>query len=348
MGNIGINATEIARIAGVSRSTVSRVINNYANVPPETRKKVMEIIDQHRYVPNLSAQVLAGKKTKTIGLFMIEKGHVAGDFISNMLLASVIESASAHGYFVLTHIIRGRCDSDSIRGVKDIFYQRRIDGGLFIGAADDEPFIEELVSEGFWVASVDQSFEGREEQPNRMVGDLNNERAMKQAVSHLAALNHREIGHIGGDLTRHSGMAKLEGFRKAMSECGLSVSEDWILPGGFHEEIGYGAMKNFLASGNRLPTAIVMANDSVAFGAIRALREHGLDVPRDISIIGLDDHALSARFQPALTTLRVDFDGMLEGLTTSLIRHIEEKEVGAEKVTADVHLIARDSCRNIS
>src|SRR5690606_28088645 len=110
MGNIGINATEIARIAGVSRSTESRVMNKYSNVPPETRKKVMEIIDQHRYVPNVSAQVLAGKKTRTIGMFMIEKGHVAGDFISNMLLANVIESASSHGYYVLTHIIRGRCD----------------------------------------------------------------------------------------------------------------------------------------------------------------------------------------------------------------------------------------------
>lgn len=348
MSNIGINATEIARLAGVSRSTVSRVINNYANVPPETRKKVMEIINRHRYVPNVSAQVLAGKKTKTIGLFMIEKGQVAGDFISNMLLASVIESASSHGYYVLTHIIRGRCDSDSIRGVKDIFYQRRIDGGLFIGAADDEPFIEELVSEGFWIACVDQSFEGREEQSNRMVSDLNNVVGMKLVVSHLADLNHREIGHIGGDLTRYSGVAKREGFLKAMSELGLDVNEEWVLPGGFHEADGYERMREFLASGKRLPTAMVMANDSVAFGAIRALREHGLDVPRDISIVGLDDHALSARFQPALTTLRVDFAGMLEQLTASLIRHIEQKAFGAEKLTAAIEFIARDSCRTIS
>ncbi|MFC5528787.1 LacI family DNA-binding transcriptional regulator [Cohnella yongneupensis] len=346
MNNNGINATEIARLAGVSRSTVSRVINNYANVPPETRRKVMEIIRRHRYVPNMSAQVLAGKKTKTIGLFMIEKGHVSADIISNMLLASVIESASMHGYYVLTHIIRGNCDSDSISGVKDIFYQRRIDGGLFIGATNDEPFIEELVAEGFWVATVDQSFEGREE-PNRMVADLNNETGMRLAVSHLAELNHREIGHVSGDLNRYSGPAKLEGFRKAMAHCGLTVREDWIMPGGFHETNGYDAIRTFLASGKRLPTAIVMANDSVAFGAIRALKEHGIEVPRDISIIGFDDHALSARFQPPLTTLRVDFAGVLEQLTTSLIQHIEQKAFGAEKFTASTQFITRDSCQSI-
>ena len=97
---------EIARLAGVSRSTVSRVINNYSNVPPETRDKVMRMIEQYHYVPNASAQVLAGKRTRTIGLFMIEAGHVASDILTNMLIASVIENASSLGYYVLTHIIR--------------------------------------------------------------------------------------------------------------------------------------------------------------------------------------------------------------------------------------------------
>lgn len=344
MSHTGINASEIAKLAGVSRSTVSRVINNYANVPPETREKVMEVVRKHRYVPNVSAQVLAGKKTQTIGLFMIEKGSVSADLITNLLIASVIESASSRGYYVLTHIIRGQCDSDSIRGVQDMFYQRRIDGGLFIGASTEEPFIEELVAEGYRVAVVDQPFEGREE-PNRLVADLNNEAGMKLAVGHLAELNHREIGHVAGDPKRFSGPEKLAGFRKAMALRGLEVREDWIMPGGFHEDNGYEAIRAYLESGKRLPTAIVMANDSVAFGAIRALRERGYEVPRDVSIVGFDDHALSARFQPALTTVRVDFAGMLEELTGALIERIEQKASGAAKLKAPIAFISRDSCK---
>ncbi|MFD0672530.1 LacI family DNA-binding transcriptional regulator [Cohnella sp. GCM10027633] len=344
MNKTGINATEIARIAGVSRSTVSRVINNYSNVPPETRDKVMEVVRKHRYVPNASAQVLAGKRTRTIGLFMIETGHVSGDIISNMLLASVIESASSRGYFVLTHIIRGGGDQEGIRRVHEMFRQRRIDGGLFFGAASDEPFVEELVAEGYWIAAMDQPFL---EEPNRLIADLNNEAGMKLAVAHLVRLNHREIGHVSGDPKRFSGPDKLAGFRAAMREHGLEVREDWILPAGFHEEGGYEAIRAFLAEGKSLPTAIVMANDSVAFGAIRALKERGIEVPRDVSVIGFDDHALSARHQPALTTLRVGFAGVLEQLTASLVDHIEERASGAVKLSATTQFIERDSCRKL-
>lgn len=341
-----INSTEIAKLAGVSRSTVSRVINNYANVPPETRDKVLRIIEQYRYVPNASAQVLAGKKTRTIGLFMIDAGHVSSDILSNMLIASVIENASSHGYYVLTHIIRDARDTDSIRGVKDIFYQRRIDGGLFIGAANHEPFIEQLIAEGYFVAVVDQEIPGHQE-PNRIVANFDNFRGMEQAVELLASLKHRKIGLIGGDMKRYSGPSKLDGFYAAMEKFQVPIQDDWILPGGFSEESGYEAMHRFLQKREALPTAMIMANDSVAFGAIRALQEHGIQVPNDISVIGFDDHALSSRFQPALTTLKIDFGAMMERLTTSLIEHIEKRTADFTKFTVDMHLIVRDSCMKI-
>ncbi|MBB6731749.1 LacI family DNA-binding transcriptional regulator [Cohnella sp. CBP 2801] len=341
-----INSVEIARLAGVSRSTVSRVVNNYANVPPETRAKVMKVIEEHRYVPNLSAQVLAGKGTRTIGLFVIEAGHVSSDMLSNMLIASVIENASALGYYVLTHIIRDASDADSARSVKDIFYQRRIDGGIFIGAANEEPLIEELIAEGFKIGLVDQHLPGRNE-PNRVVVNFDNERGMLLAVGYLAGLGHKRIGIVNGDMKRLSGQDKYDGFLAAMKEHGLPVEPRWVLPAGFHEEEGYEAMRSFLRSGEERPTAIVMANDSVAFGAIRALREQGLSVPEDLSVVGFDDHALSARFQPALTTVKVDFDGMMRQLTESLIVRIEGEAAGQapEEPPAGSRLIVRDSCR---
>ncbi len=339
-----INSMEIARLAGVSRSTVSRVVNNYSNVPPETRDKVLRIIEQYNYVPNASAQVLAGKRTRTIGLFMIEAGHVSSDILTNMLIASVIENASSRGYYVLTHIIRDARDTESIRSVKDIFYQRRIDGGLFIGAANEEPFIEQLIADGYWVAVVDQELTGHQE-PNRIVANFDNSQGMMQAVEHLARLDHRRIGLICGDMRRFSGPSKLEGFYAAMNHFQLLIEEKWILPGDFSEEAGYQAIKQFMGKGEELPSAMIMANDSVAFGAVRALREHAVNVPQDISVIGFDDHALSSRFQPPLTTLKIDFRAMMERLTSSLIEHIEHRTNEFTKFEVEMQLISRESCR---
>ncbi|CAI6069608.1 LacI family DNA-binding transcriptional regulator [Cohnella sp. JJ-181] len=342
-----INSVEIARLAGVSRSTVSRVINNYANVPPETRRKVMEVIDAYHYVPNLSAQVLAGKGTRTIGLFVIEAGgHVSGDMLTNLLLASVVEHASSRGYYVLTYIIRNTSDAENVRGVKDIFYQRRVDGGIFIGAANEEPFIEELIAEGFAVGVVDQYLPGRNE-GNRIVANFDNEHGMRLAVGYLHELGHRDIGIVNGDMNRFSGIDKYNAFLAAMQERGLEVRDAWVRPGSFHEEAGYLAVRELLQEEQRLPTALVMANDSVAFGALRAFQEAGMAVPDDMSVIGFDDHALSARYKPALTTVAIDFRDMMSSLTDYLIGHIEGAEGTAVRYYSQSKLIRRESCRPI-
>ncbi|WP_019006606.1 LacI family DNA-binding transcriptional regulator [Cohnella laeviribosi] len=339
-----INSTEIARLAGVSRSTVSRVINNYPNVPAETREKVMKVIRQYNYYPNMSAQVLAGKKTRTIGLFLIDAGHVSSDILTNMLISSVIENASAYGYYVLTNIIRNTQDQDAVRSVKEIFYQRRIDGGIFIGAANHEPLIEELIAEGFMIGIVDQHLPGRTE-PNRIVANFDNDRGMELAIDYLAGLGHSKIGVINGDMKRQSGPSKYEGYLKAMAKRGFEVRPEWVLPGDFHQEAGYQAIQKLLQSASSLPTAIIAANDSVAFGAIQALHENGLSVPRDISVIGFDDHALSRMHQPPLTTIRVDFMHMMNRLTGALIKKIEQGADRFEPFTIGCELVVRDSCR---
>ncbi|GGE28824.1 LacI family transcriptional regulator [Pullulanibacillus camelliae] len=341
-----INSTKIAQLAGVSRSTVSRVINNYPSVPPSTREKVMKVIREYNYFPNMSAQVLAGKKMRTIGLFMIEKGHVSSDATSNMLLASVIETASSKDYYVLTHIIRDSRDPESINGVKEIFYQGRIDAGIFIGADNHEPFIEELIGEGFIVGIVDQHLPGRHE-ANRIVYSFDNEKGVMQAVDYLVGLNHKNIGMINGDMKRFAGPAKYEGFVKAMSHHGLPLHEEWILPGDFNRRSGYAAIQGLVQSGVKLPTAIIAANDSVAFGAMKALGEHGVAIPEDMSIIGFDDHVLSSYSQPKLTTFKVDFGYMMSGLTLEIIKAIENHHDHHVNVTIPMELVVRDSCKKI-
>nr|MBC9202439.1 LacI family DNA-binding transcriptional regulator [Paenibacillus sp. PL91] len=342
-----INSTEIAKLAGVSRSTVSRVINNYANVPEKTKQKVMKVIQQYNYYPNLSAQVLAGKRTRTIGLFMIDSGRVSGDSLSSLLLARIIDSASSHGYYVLTHIVRDMKEQEETRAIKESFYQRRIDGGVFIGAANHEPLIEELIAEGFMVAIVDQHLPGRSE-PNRVVFNFDNETGVGQAIDYLVSLGHKRIGMINGDMNRYSGPSKWRGFQAAMSRHHLPLVSQWMLPGDFNEESGYHAIKEFMKTKTELPSAIFAANDSVAFGAIRALKESGIRVPQDISVMGFDDHILSAHYSPALTTIRVDFADMMDKLTKTLINSIENGSETFQTFAVSTELVVRHSCQSVT
>lgn len=346
-----INSNEVARLAGVSRSTVSRVINNYSNVPPKTREKVMKAIKELNYFPNVSAQMLAGKRSRTIGLFMVSSGEIAVDVLTNMMIVSVMESASDLNYYVLTYIIRDIDDDNTINNVREMFYQRRIDAGIFIGTRSDEKLVEELVAQGFIVGVFDQEHPA-EQKPNRIVANFNNESGMKQAVAYLLGLGHRAIGIINGDLQRLSGMKKYEGFYNAMQQQGLAVNENWVLAGDFNEQAGYDAMKAFLQSAQelppqQLPTAWVAANDSIAFGAIRALREQELLVPEHVSIIGFDDHVLSERHNPPLTTVRVDFKQLFKDLLQMVIRQIEEQGDHAREVAYDCTLVIRQSCRRL-
>jgi LacI family transcriptional regulator len=341
-----INSTTIAKLAGVSRSTVSRVINHYPNVPPKTREKVQRIIDQYKYAPLACARMLAGKKTETIGLFIIDDGHVSGDMLSSMMIVSVIEHASLLGYHVLTDMIRSAEHEDRVRAVKDMFYQRRIDGGIFIGAANHEPFIEELIADGFIIGLVDHERPGHAER-NRIVANFDNEDGMRQIVRYLRELGHRHIGIITGDMNRLSGITKSGAFFAVMQENGLAVPDAWVLPGEFSEQGGYTAVAAFLSKGHTLPTAFIAANDSVAFGAVRAFGKQGIRVPDDISIVGFDDHMLSARFQPALTTAKVDFRAMLGRLTSDVVEYIERGECNGSRSVAGYELIVRDSCKPV-
>lgn len=344
-----INSNEVARLAGVSRSTVSRVINNYSNVPLKTREKVLKAIKELNYFPNVSAQMLAGKKSRTIGLFMVSSGEIAVDVLTNMMIVSVIESASDLNYYVLTYIIRDASDEGTINNVREMFYQRRIDGGIFIGTKHDEAFVDDLVKQGFIVGVFDQEHPA-ERVPNRIVANFNNESGMKQAIAYLLGLGHRDIGIINGDRQRLSGIEKYEGFLSAMRQQGLPVHEQWVLNGDFSEQAGYEAMQHYLQRSGAdaaRPTAWVAANDSVAFGAIRALREAGLLVPEHVSVIGFDDHVLSEKHNPPLTTVRVDFKQLFKDLMQMVIAQIEEQSDAVKEVAYDCTLIIRQSCRRL-
>lgn len=340
-----LNSNDIAKLAGVSRSTVSRVINNYPNVPEDTRARVMKVIKENRYYPQLSGQLLSGKSNRTIGLFWISRGEIAQDSLSSNYFLSIVDAAARRNYLVLSCVVSDLQSKENINYVRRIFMEGRIDGGIFIGADLNEPLIDELISLGRIVGLFDYYCEQPE--PKRITANFAKDSA-GLCVDYLYEAGHRNIGFIDGDLNRLSSMQRHESYIKAMMKHRLKLHNEWFCYGGITEPEGYAAAKRMLENCRDFyPTAICANNDSVALGTYRACAELGLRIPEDISIIGIDGHERGTYSSPTLTTIAYDFRNMFGSLVDRLIDTIENKE----SVTPDEFypgtLIERGSVRKI-
>lgn len=339
-----INSIAIAKLVGVSRSTVSKVINNYPNISEVTRARVNKVVEEYGYFPNLSARILAGKRTETLGFFFFDHSHFSEDLLINSMISSFVEHAASFGYHILSYIVREPETERTKRMVREVFHQQRIDGGIILGARNHEPLIEELITEGFVLGIFDQSLPGKEE-GNRIVVNLDDERAAHDALCYLHSLGHTKIGVLNGDTRRFAGAAKQAGFIAAARERGIELRPEWTLCTDFGESSGYASMAKFLGSGLGLPTAFAAANDTVAFGALKALEEKGIKVPGEMSIVGIDDHPMSRYMRPALTTYRYDFLAVMRRLIEMIVRRIEEPDSDSpRKEVFFPTFIERDSC----
>jgi LacI family transcriptional regulator len=343
-----IDSEAIAKLVGVSRSTVSKVINNYPSISTETRERVLKVIKEYGYFPNLSARILAGKGTDTLGFFFFDQEHFSDDILVNAMISSVIEHSAAFGYHILCYIVRDPETEKTKRMVREVFHQQRVEGGIIIGARNHEPLVEELISEGFVLGVFDQDLPGKHER-NRVVVNFEDKKTSMASMRYLFSLGHRKIGVINGDLRRSAGLAKQAGFLEAAGELGLDIRPEWTLYTNFSELGGYDSMRKFLAGGGELPTAFAAANDTVAFGALRALRERKIDVPGDVSIVGVDGHPLSQYIRPTLTTFQYDFELVMGRLVELIIAKIEDPDlVEQSRELFSPVFMERESCRRLA
>jgi LacI family transcriptional regulator len=342
-----INSSTIAKLAGVSRSTVSRVINNYSDISEETREKVLEAIRQNNYYPNIAAQSLAGKRKKTIGLFVITDEQLAENYITNSIMVNVFGTASENAYHVFTGVIRDIAGKDPFRSVREAFLQKRVDAAIFTGMVNKEPFIEELVADGYIIGVLDQETPRSAEQ-NRIVYNFNHRETAKNAILYLTKLGHKKISIINGNSASCSGIEKKLGFEDGLSQAEISIRQEWYRNSNCTGNNGYTITKEFLADEKDRPTAICCASDSIAFGAIKAIKEEGLEIPGDISVIGMDDHVFSALADPPLTTFRQDYREIVKALTLKVISMVEREKCSEfTKVKFNSELVERESCRKM-
>jgi LacI family transcriptional regulator len=288
------NILDVALKANVSIATVSRVVNNSDHkVNPATREKVLAAISELDYRPNALAKGLLMKKTMTIGIIIPD--------ISNPYYAEIVrgiqDTADRAGYAVMLHNTDGKQE----RIIRYIYLLREksVDGVIFCGGIingyETLSILKELKERVVVVGRHEVDF------PAVMVDNMG---GATQAIQHLIDLGHRRIGCIGGPDGSTTAADRLTGYRNALAQNGMALNEHLVKRGSWSPESGYLLARQLLERSER-PTAILCANDQMAFGAIKAARELGLNVPKDLAVVGFDNVPPGSYFDPPLTTVEI-------------------------------------------
>ncbi|ACQ81518.1 transcriptional regulator, LacI family [Beutenbergia cavernae DSM 12333] len=285
---------DVAKLAGVSHQTVSRVLNDHPSVRPATRQRVLDAMAELAYTPNRLARALVTRRSGLLGV--VTSGSAKYGPMSTLI--AVEEAARAAGYAVNVAVVRSPTQ-ESMGAVLASFDEQAVEGVVVIApratavealrAVDSRaPVI--LVAAGvgtderFATVSVDQA------------------RGARLAVEHLVSLGHRTVAHVSGPDDWFDARERLAGWRSALAEAGL---EGELVEGDWTADVGYTAGRQLVADG--VPGAIFAANDQLALGLLRAFAEAGVAVPGDVSVVGFDDIEGTAHFFPPLTTVRQDF-----------------------------------------
>ncbi len=326
---------EIAKLAGVSKSTVSRVVNNQPNVNEKTRQRVVEIIREFNFRPNKAARALVTQHTKVLSVVIPQP--LAATFTDPYfprLLQSISGKANQQDYAIMLWI--GDNTEQEDRFTDRILNNSFFDGVLIASAVDDDPLVTRLKGAGFPYVLIGP--------PQRGVPyyvDVDNLGASREAVRHLLALRYQRIGTITGVMNMGAAQHRLQGYQDALAEAGIEVDPELICPGDYNEIQSYEAMRHLLTQG---VDAVFCASDVMALGAVRAISDAGLRVGIDIGVVGFDDMPFAATLHPPLTTVRQPIAELGEHATDILMRLIEDEVVPTDHVLLPAHLIVRQSC----
>ncbi|MGE5576821.1 MAG: LacI family DNA-binding transcriptional regulator [Syntrophothermus sp.] len=328
-----ITIKDVARRAGVSVATVSRVINNSAHpVNNETRRRVMAAIEDLGFYPNAMARSLQFNETRTIGLMLPD---IANPYYPG-IVRGVEDVAQDVGYTVIL------CNTDRSKERTQrylrVLREKRVDGIVFTGGG----VVEEANRERFFETQVPAVVIGRHPFPLKAV-QIDNVHAAKAAVQFLLSKGHRRIATITGPTTSTTVQDRLSGYRLALAEGGLKPEEAWTVEGDFTPAGGYTALVRLpWRDRQKRPTAIFAQNDLMAIGIMKALKDLGLKVPEDVAVVGFDDIPLASYAAPALTTVAVP----VYDLGVAAMRVLTELFAGrgADPVTLlETRLVVRDS-----
>ncbi len=327
---------DIARECGVNVSTVSRSLNGSYGVNDETRRKVLDAARRLNYVPNRVARGLATGRSQSLALLISD--------IRNPFFAEVARGAEDAAFAAGYDLILGNADLDRQRQMRYLrsLVAKRVDG-LIINSVSglSDPEVEELL--GYRIPIVLLNRSDNIQSISTVSGD--NFEGGFLAGQHLIGLGHRNLAHLSGPKQHGNLTERARGFLRAVHQAGDEVHAV-VLHGDQNQSGGYSLTRKLLASHTAV-TGISTANDAMAFGAIRALLEHGKRIPGDISLVGFDNLDLAAILQPPLTTVHQPKYEMGEAAVQILLRQIAHPDSGPEHRVLGVQLVERESCRRL-
>jgi LacI family transcriptional regulator len=329
---------EVARECGVSVATVSRALNGHPEVSEVTRRQIQEAATRLGYRPSHSARALVRGRSDTVGLLWDTGYEATGRHhpFLQALLVGVKRALSAAGRHVLLLNVE---DRDAAEGAYvEAARQHQLDGVVLMGVEDSHPAVRALVRSGLPCVAIDLPITG----PRASYVTSANRAGAADAVRHLHALGHRAIATITGPLELLPGADRLAGFLSAAADLGLAVPEAYVRTGDFFLDSGYEAALR-LAELPDPPTAVFVAGDEMAIGAVHAFQDRGVAVPGDIAVVGFDDIEAAGLVRPALTTIAQDPLELGRNAVESLLDMMGATHA-APPATVRTRLVIRDSC----
>ncbi len=335
--------TDVAKLAGVSRATVSYVLNDQTNgrvpISEETRQRVLEAIAELDYAPDARAQALRSGSTKTIGLILpdIQNPHFWE------VASGVEQEANTAGYQILFSSI-----PPDKKYSEDIFKNlshRRIDGLIMIPSfiyhsEEAQKTLAQLLKRRVPIVGMMADLEGVNYKIDRVISDYRD--TTLEVMKHLLSLQHRRIGLIYGIAVPELGNDRLFAYRESLQAAGLPIDPDLIVECGPTIEDSYNATRKLLELPSR-PTAILAINDFLAIGALRAIKDLNLNAPQDVSLCGYDDIPLAKYLVPRLSTASKDGGKIGREATRLLLARLKDPSRPPQKIKLPAHLILRES-----
>lgn len=329
-----ITIFDVADEAGVSYSTVSRVVNNKSNVNPETRERVLRAMALLGYVGNVPARSLAGGASHIAGLLV---DHLNTSYMGE-IIRGIDEALEANNYNLMLYTTHQRKTKESAYVTK--LTRNLVDGLLLILPRNAKAYLDILHQRRFPHVLVD--YQGHNHQVPSVV--TTNRKGAYDATTYLINLGHRRIGFITGTMEFGCAQERLAGYQDSLKEHGLAFDPELVCEGDFQQPQGYHCAQQLLGLPNP-PTALFASNDVMAFGAMEAARERGLRLPTDLSIIGFDDIPQAEHVHPTLTTIRQPLEEMGHSAVRLLLKYIANPLAEIERVELPTELVIRESCQ---
>ena len=333
-----VTIKDIAKKAGISITTVSRALNNYNDVNEVTKERIFRIAKEIGYIPNRSAQNLVKRQSNTLAIILSGLERDGGkDNIIYRLLSGMYSYAETVNYEVALFTSSSAHQRD--KSYVQFCNEHNIGGAVIAGIRLDDPYVNELINSDLPCVLIDLIEEGL----NISSISINNLEAAKEATEFLIQHRHKNIGMINGRKEAGVSLERLKGYQMALEQNKIPYNSERVVFANFLEDAAYDAAQRLLSEHPEI-TALFCASDMMALSAMRAIKDLGLTIPGDISIVGFDNIPLSEYSAPSLTTVNQDFYLMGEEAAKQLLQMIQREAI-KKVVHLEYKILARDSVR---